>query len=245
MPAVIRGILIVTAAVFGVSALLPAAGAWTHLRLGLWFPENPNFAPWQLLTSVFMHASMPHILFNMIALFSFGTPLELRWGGRRFLVFYLICGVGAAATHLVAQEVEFHLLWQKLNQAGYPDASLAAMLKFATLPGLEPSRAVAHAAENLYQIYHGPMVGASGAVYGILVAFGVLFPRVRLTLIFLPVPIEARFFIPGLIALDLFSGVTGFSIFGGGIAHFAHVGGALIGFLFMLGWRRKSSPFRA
>ena len=95
---------------------------------------------------------------------------------------------------------------------------------------------------EFYQIYNTPAVGASGAIYGVLVAFGMTFPNAKLALIFLPVPISAKYFIPVLIALDLFSGVTGFSIFGGGIAHFAHVGGAIIGFIIM--WYWKKNQFR-
>ena len=92
---------------------------------------------------------------------------------------------------------------------------------------------------EIYHIYNTPAVGASGAIYGVLVAFGMTFPNAKLALIFLPVPISAKYFIPALIALDLFSGVTGFSIFGGGIAHFAHVGGAIIGFIMMKYWQRN------
>jgi membrane associated rhomboid family serine protease len=97
---------------------------------------------------------------------------------------------------------------------------------------------------ELYNLFNTPAVGASGAIYGILVAFGILFPNAKLALIFLPVPIAAKYFIPILIALDLFSGVTGFSIFGGGIAHFAHIGGAVIGFILMWLWRKRNVDIR-
>jgi membrane associated rhomboid family serine protease len=98
--------------------------------------------------------------------------------------------------------------------------------------------------QDFWRLFNMPVVGASGAIYGVLVAFGMLFPNAKLFLIFLPVPIAAKYFIPVLIALDLFSGVTGFSIFGGGIAHFGHVGGAIIGFLLMWYWRGRTPRTR-
>ena len=112
------------------------------------------------------------------------------------------------------------------------------MLQSGSYTGPRNSPEIRAAVVDLYRIYVGPMVGASGAIYGILVAFGLLYPNAKLALLFLPVPIAAKFFIPILLALDLFSGVTGFSLFGGGIAHFAHIGGALIGFLLMWHWRK-------
>jgi membrane associated rhomboid family serine protease len=101
-------------------------------------------------------------------------------------------------------------------------------------------REINKAAVDLYQIYSGPMLGASGAIYGILVAFGLLYPNAKLAILLIPVPVAAKYVIPTLLALDLFSGVTGFSLFGGGIAHFAHLGGALIGFLLMWHWRNQA-----
>lgn len=236
LPPTVRNLVIVTAAVFLAGHLL---GAQFDRWLALWFPTHPFFAPWQVLTSVFMHGSVAHILFNMIGLVSFGSLLEQRWGGRRFLIFYLVCGTGAALTHMLAQAVEFQLHWRTLVEAGVPERAIESMLQLRMpIPGLPPD--LAETAVELYRVYIGRMVGASGAIYGVLVAFAILYPHVRLTLLFLPIPIEARFFIPGLLVIDLLSGVTGFSIFGGGIAHFAHIGGALIGFLFMLVWRRRA-----
>jgi membrane associated rhomboid family serine protease len=96
-----------------------------------------------------------------------------------------------------------------------------------------------HILQNMFSSFHTPAVGASGAIYGILVAFGMLFPNVALFLLFVPVPIKAKIFIPILIAIDLFSGLTGYSLFGGGIAHFAHIGGALFGFIMMWYWKKN------
>jgi membrane associated rhomboid family serine protease len=160
--------------------------SYSGLELFSW--NTNRFEVWQLLTHMFMHASVPHLAFNMIALWSFGRVLEHVWGKQRFLIYYLVCGVGAA---IISQVVS---------------------------PSL------------------GAMVGASGAIYGVLVAFAWLFPNFKVMLIFLPVPIAAKYFIPVLLLIDLSAGVTGVSIFGQNIAHFAHVGGAVVGFLLLQFW---------
>ena len=241
MPIVVRTILIVTAAVFLATEFIPGWQQPGRRWLALWFVENPYFGAWQLLTSVFMHGGLTHILFNMVGVVSFGVPLEQRWGARRFLLFYVVCGVGAALAHMATQEVRFHLAWDQLNQAGMTDAAISTFMQTPGMISVLPAE-TREAAVDLYRVFAAPMLGASGALYGVLVAFAALYPRVRLSLMFLPVPIEARFFIPGLVLLALFSGFTGFSIFGGGVsvAHFAHIGGALTGFVLIMLWRRRS-----
>ncbi len=200
---------------------------------GLFFPGNDLFRPWQFVTTMFMHGGIVHIAFNMFALASFGSVLEYRWGLRRFVTFFFLAGIGASAIYTIEHVIAYGSYYNKLIEAGSTPHSIRNFLE------LGPN-AINFATGNLRelaQIYHSSAVGASGAVYGILVAFGILYPNTKLILIFLPVPIAAKYFIPGLLAFDLFSGVTGFSIFGGGIAHFAHIGGALIGFLLMMFWR--------
>jgi membrane associated rhomboid family serine protease len=187
---------------------------------------------------MFLHGGPGHILFNMFALVSFGGHLERQWGTRRFLVFYFLCGVGAALVHNAVNAYQYSVLHERLVAQGLtPDAISSAL---ATGRSALPDGEIKATLVELYHIYADPMLGASGAIYGVLVAFGLLYPNAKLALMFLPVPIAAKFFIPILLALDLLSGVTGFSLFGGGIAHFAHLGGALIGFLLMLLWRRRA-----
>jgi len=180
-----RIVLITVVIYFAVQEAL-FANALTGFEMFGW--QNQNFKPWQLFTHMFLHGGISHLAFNMLALWSFGRVLEKVWGKTRFVLFYLICGIGAA---VISQLVD--------------------------------------------QFFLGPVygytVGASGAIYGLLVAFAVMFPNFKIMLIFLPVPIAAKHFVPVLLLIDLTAGFTGFSIFGQNIAHFAHLGGALVGFV--------------
>ena len=168
----------------------------------LHFPESSNFKPFQLVTHMFMHGNEMHILFNMFALWMFGTQVESVWGPKKFLAFYLICGFGSA---LLSIGIDYYQFSQHtIGAYGY-----------------------------------SPMLGASGAIMGILVAFGMLFPNAELMLIFFPVPIKAKYFIPAIVGLDIFSGITGVSIFSpSNTAYWAHVGGALTGLLLILYFRK-------
>jgi membrane associated rhomboid family serine protease len=246
-PAVL-GLVIANAAVFVAGLVIPHGNEWLVEHGAFWFSANPNFALWQAVTYMFLHGGVGHILFNMFALVSFAGLLELQWGTRRFLVFYFLCGVGAALINNGVNVYQYGMLQERLVAqgltpdgirellAGGPKAIIAFLTeRQGTIP---PS--MEEAFVGLYKIYAGTMLGASGAIYGVLVAFGLLYPNAKLALMFLPVPIAAKFFIPILLALDLLSGVTGFSLFGGGVAHFAHLGGALIGFILMLVWRRRA-----
>ena len=201
----------------------------------LYFIDNPNNRFWQYLSHIFMHGSINHLLFNMIGLWMFGQALEKVWGAKKFLIFYLACGIGAALFYLLIQKLQFNSILSHLAEAG-----LTAKDSIALFTDGMYRTDIAESQKGV-QIFATPMVGASGAIYGILVAFALLFPNHKLMLIFLPVPIAAKYFVPVLLGLDLFSGVTGFSIFGAGnVAHFAHIGGALVGFCLMLLWRKKT-----
>ena len=200
----------------------------------LHFPQNPNFGLWQFITHMFMHSqfSFMHILFNMYALWAFGTPLEQMWGRNKFLFFYFSAGLGAGIIYTLVNYYQFNSAFNELINLGASSEEIYSLMN----PTVRYENEILQKAN---EIYSTPAVGASGAVYGILVAFGMTFPNAKLGLIFFPVPVAAKYFIPGLILLDLFSGVTGFSLFGGGVAHFAHVGGALIGFLIAYYWKQN------
>ena len=239
-PDAILSLIAVNAIFYVVTYLIPGMEDRMVNLFALYFPGNDKFAWWQLVTNMFMHGGFAHILFNMYALWAFGSPLEIMWGKQRFLLFYFLSGIGASVIYTLVNYYQFHNLYNEVVAMG---VSAVDIDKFLQLANLNSSVVPEPYKTNLLQLYWIPAVGASGAIYGVLVAFGILFPNAKLALIFLPVPIPAKYFIPVLIALDLFSGITGFSIFGGGIAHFAHIGGAIIGFLLMWYWR-KNVPAR-
>ncbi len=239
MSRAVLGLLLVNIAVFAAGFLLPDGHEKIITAAALWFPTNENFGVWQVVSYMFLHANFSHIFFNMFALVSFGTILEREWGPGRFLIFYFLCGIGAGLIQLGVNWYEFGGLHERLVAGGMTPDAVTEMLKSdgELLPANPTLKALAI---SLYGIYLAPTLGASGAIYGLLVAFGFLHPNAKLSLMFLPVPIAAKIFIPGMLLLDLFSGVTGFSLFGGSVAHFAHVGGGVIGFLLMLLWRDRN-----
>ena len=242
IPRAIKILIVINAIVFGVT-LIPDAKQSMFALLAMWYPGNPNFQYWQLITSMFMHGGWMHILLNMYALWAFGSPLETMWKKNRFLIFYFVSGAGAGIIYLLVNYFQFNSAYQEILAMGIPADEIQHILltgNFNPMDGIRQNIdgvLLKDRLISLYTIFNVRAVGASGAIYGILVAFGMSFPNSKLALIFLPVPIPAKYFIPVLIGIDLFSGVTGFSIFGGGIAHFAHVGGALVGFLMVWCWK--------
>lgn len=214
-------------------------GDYTYKLFSLWFFQNENFGVWQIVTHMFMHGGFMHILFNMYALWAFGSPIEQMLGKSKFLFFYFSCGIGAAILHTLVNYYHVESGYTALVQAGMNPDAIKQLLETGQYSTEILNSVSKETLESMFISFNTPAVGASGAIYGILVAFGMLFPNVELFLIFVPIPIKAKVFIPVLIGLDLFSGITGYSIFGGGIAHFAHVGGALFGFIMMWYWKKN------
>ena len=204
--------------------------------LALHFTKNDNYEIWQYVSHMFMHGSIMHLAFNMYALWMFGTSLERVLGKVRFVIFYFVCGIGAAVIYNLVNQYEFNQIFDLLSDSGLMNADIMQMI---TENAFYTSVINQEQVNTIFGIFHSPMVGASGAIYGILVAYALYFPNNKLMIIFIPYPVAAKFFVPALIAIDLFSGVTGFSLFGGGVAHFAHVGGAIIGFLLLFVWRKE------
>ena len=199
-PPIIKNLIIINVLVWVAQLIYDRQWGLT-MKIALWPIDSPNFEPYQIATHMFAHASYDvagnisffHILFNMFSLFMFGRVLENVWGAKRFLTFYLICGLGAAATHLAMQAI-------------MGDGA--------------------------------PAVGASGAIMGVFVAFAYLFPNTELILFPIPFPIKAKWLAVGYILLDLFGGFG--QMTGSKIAHFAHLGGALTGFLIVLFWNKTN-----
>lgn len=233
-------LIVVCVIFFVVTYMVPDMQVFMRETFALYFPKQENFRIWQFVSNIFMHGGFAHIFFNMYALWAFGSPLEQMWGKNKFLLFFFLSGIGAAVIYTLVNYFQFNNFYNGLVSAGADPDDINAFLQtgqynLSAMSGLSEEKL-----RDFYQLFNIPVVGASGAIYGVLVAFGMLFPNAKLFLIFLPIPIAAKYFIPVLIGLDLFSGVTGFSIFGGGIAHFGHVGGAIIGLLLMLYWRNKA-----
>ena len=201
----------------------------------LHFPENPEFMFWQLLTHMFMHGGFLHLAFNMFALWMFGSAIESIFGSKRFLFFYITCGLGAAIAQIVLLYYNFYTELDLITNTGFITSS-------EVLNDLNQGKYALYNGQPLIinTSFFATMVGASGAIFGILVAFGMFFPESKLMLVFFPVPVKAKFFIPALILLDLFSAITGQAIFSpSNTAFVAHLGGALTGFLIMYYWKRN------
>ena len=206
--------------------------------LALHYFESDKFQLWQPISHMFMHGDLMHIFFNMFALVSFGSALEHFWGPKKFLFFYFTCGIGAALIHSGINYYYFHDGLNTLVLNGFKENEILNLINEGKFMTSWQAVLSPNTFENMISALT-PTVGASGAIYGLLVAFAFMFPNAELALLFIPLPIKAKYFVPGIVLLDLFSGVTGYSIFGGGIAHFAHVGGALFGFIMMWYWKKN------
>ncbi|MBC7643199.1 MAG: rhomboid family intramembrane serine protease [Flavobacterium sp.] len=206
----------------------------------LYYFENAQFKWYQPLTHMFMHGGITHIAFNMFALYSFGSNLEYIWGNKKFIFFYFSCGLGAALIHSLSNYYFFHNELTTLLSNGFSKSDVFNLLNEGKIDTRWTEILGKSGLDNMANAFAVPAVGASGAIYGLLVAFGFMFPDAQLAMMFIPVPVKAKYFIPIIIGLDLFSGVTGFAIFGSGIAHFAHVGGAIFGLIIMLFWKKNS-----
>lgn len=234
----IKHLIIINVIVFVAPQLLQLD--FTNI-LALHFPENEHFGIWQYVTHMFMHGSFAHILFNMYGLWAFGTPLEQMWGKKKFIFFYFSAGIGAGIIYTLVNYYQFNGVYELFINAGLNNADVIAILEKGSTAGYQLNAAITQAQfDKIYMLYHTPAVGASGAIYGVLVAFGIYFKDAKLALIFLPIPIPAKYFIPAIILGDVFFGMTKYSI--GNVAHFAHIGGALIGFI--IAWYWKKNQFK-
>jgi membrane associated rhomboid family serine protease len=220
--------------------LMQGLGLNLSQNFALYPLEHDAFKPWQLISYMFLHGGLTHVLFNMIALWSFGTILERVWGVRRFLFFYLVCGVGAGVIHLLVTQYQFNQLAEQLSLAGFSARDLNALLDTGRYSTAQLGEVSKETLAKFYYLHNSPTVGASGATYGLLTAFALLFPHFKIMLIFLPVPVKAMYFVPVLLLIDLLAGVTGFSIFGANIAHFAHIGGGIVGLALVFYWLKKA-----
>jgi membrane associated rhomboid family serine protease len=217
IPTITKNLLIVNVVVFLATYLFRNMGVDLNNVLGLHFFLAPDFHIYQLFTYMFAHGGFSHIFFNMFALWMFGCIVERTWGPKKFLTYYIVCGVGAGLFQELAQFAQFYFIASE----HIPHFTLAQTMKVA----------------NAYAAFLNPWttVGASGAVYGILLAFGMLYPEERIFIFPLPVPIKAKWFVMGYAAIELF---MAYSSTGDGVAHLAHLGGMVFGFFLIRYWRR-------
>ena len=234
LPDIVKQLIIINVLFFLGSMSL---GNTAYDLLALHYPQNPKFAPWQVVTHMFMHGSINHILFNMFGLWMFGGTLAQMWGRNKFLFFYLSTGLGAAALQLGINYFQISTVVEQLVEAGYSPIALTETLQSGQYNTSWSNVISQTELSQLLTSFNMSMVGASGALYGILVAFAFLFPNTELMIIFLPIPIKAKYFVPILLASDLFFGFSSYSL--GPIAHFAHLGGAVTGFIMMWYWKKQ------
>ena len=237
IPPVTLNLLIINVLFFLASDLFsPKFGVDLTNFLGLHFIKSSFFYPFQLISYMFMHANFAHLFFNMFGLFMFGRILEHFWGGKKFLLFYFIAGIGAGLIQEVVWYVQYLSIIQNIS---YADLLMVKNEGYAVLQNNQ--NYVDNYLGKLNILLHIPTVGASGAIFGVLFAFGFMFPKEKLMLIFLPIPIPARIFVIIYALLELFAGVANFSW--DNIAHFAHLGGALFGLIMIFWWRKKGKLF--
>ncbi|NQT76770.1 MAG: rhomboid family intramembrane serine protease [Bacteroidetes bacterium] len=232
MPPVVLNLIIINALLLFLTVMFQEKVDLYRI-LGLHYFASPNFASWQFVSYMFMHGGFTHLLFNMFALWMFGTVLENVWGPKRFLTFYMITGIGAGLVQVLVAFIRVQSLESVLtpelidyvyNYAG-PGFSYKGKITQETFDSMG----------MLYNIINTPTVGASGAVFGILLAFGMMFPN-SLIYVFFAIPVKAKFFVIFYGVAELYFGVTGTQ---DGVAHFAHLGGMLFGFFLIKYWKKK------
>ncbi|MCD8165235.1 MAG: rhomboid family intramembrane serine protease [Bacteroides sp.] len=216
IPTVTKNLLIINVLFFFGSVVALKHGIDLNHWLGLHFFMGKDFYLFQFFSYMFLHANLTHLFFNMFAVWMFGRVLEYVWGGKRFLFYYIVCGVGAGIVQEIVQYIHYAI-------------ELSQYTSVNTGMGVIPM------SEYLNMLI---TVGASGAVFGILLAFGMLFPNQSLFIFPLPIPIRAKYFVIGYAAIELFLGVSNNS--GDNVAHFAHLGGMIFGLILILYWKKKN-----
>ena len=215
-PTVTKNLIIINLLCFFAASVAEKYGIDLNDVLGLHYVGSEKFRLYQLITYMFMHSGFEHIFFNLFAVWMFGRTLELVMGPKRFLIYYMICGIGAGLVQEVVQYADY-------------------AFRLSNYDGVNMGLSVIPMAEYLNMM---TCVGASGAVYGILLAFGMLFPNSQMFVFPIPFPVKAKYFVMGYAMIEL---VSGLGSSGDGIAHFAHLGGMIFGFFLILYWRKKNN----
>ncbi|SDC33515.1 rhomboid family intramembrane serine protease [Williamwhitmania taraxaci] len=260
-PPVLKNIIIINILLFLATEVLTKFGVNLTQYLALYYPGSEYFRPHQLITHMFMHAGWAHLFFNMFGLWMFGKILEQVWGSKRFMIYFFATGLGAAALHLLVNYFmishamgEYKAMLNTLSPETF-DAFIRSNFseyygalnqeltdKWYSNPGSAQLAADAQGVAKLLmdRMINIPTVGASGAVFGVLLGFGMLFPNTEIMLLFPPIPMKAKYFVMGYGAIELYLGI---SQPGSNVAHFAHLGGMIFGFLLIKYWNKKTTTF--
>lgn len=238
LPPVVKNILLLNIVMFVIKFIGEAQGIPMTRLLGGYVFNSPFFEPYQMVTHFFMHADLFHIFFNMFALVIFGSILEQSWGPKRFFIFYFATAIGAFIFHQVAGYIEVKSIESQI--LAY-DGDIYALREYIQ-NGLNNNMRFNNTLERDYAVGVGvPVVGASGAVYGLLVAFGYLFPNTRLMLLFPPIPVKAKYLVMFMVGIAIYNSFINNP--GDNVAHLAHLGGAIVGFIIVLFWQKSSKNF--
>lgn len=230
----VKQLLIINVLFFIGSQFVPAS----YDFLALHYFESEKFKLWQPLSSMFMHGGPMHIAFNMFALYSFGSALEYRWGAKKFIFFYISCGLFGSLLYLGYNYYHFHEGLNFLLENGFNKTDIIAIIQEGKYDTRWQDILSGDQLRNMCEAFNATAVGASGAIYGLLVAFAMMYPNAELALMFIPVPIKAKYFVPAWILL--FDVLYGIILNGNtGIAHFAHLGGAICGYIMMWYWKKN------
>lgn len=234
---VVKNLIIINVIFFLATLFFKQQGEDLSRILGAHYFNSPDFRIWQPITYMFMHSdtNYMHIVFNMFGLYMFGSILEAHWGAKRFINFYLITGLGAIFFQWCVQGFELYQITGSIVNQGNIPLDMLADGRY------NPDVFTEAEASNLMSIFFGQMVGASGAIFGIMTAFAMLYPNIEMYVMFIPVPVKAKYFIPVYILIELGLGLA--RIEGDSVAHFAHLGGAVIAFILVKLWRNKTNYF--
>ncbi len=238
IPPITRNIIIINIVVFILTYVLQTDLMYRYLAA--FYPFSPFFHSWQIITHMFMHGSFMHILFNLMTLYSFGPVLEQVLGDKKYVLLYFVSGLGAFFLFNLWNFVEVEQIKSSLQNLGF---DLAGYMNGENVSFKGNSEAVLEQqglVSKLQSIISVPMVGASGAIFGVIAAFATLYPDAKIMLMFIPVPVKVKYLMPVVIIVSIYLGVTGNA---GGIAHLAHVGGALVGFILAKIWKKHLYRF--
>lgn len=238
LPPITRNLIILNVIVFGFFYFVNNTAL--YMQFAAFYPFSPFFKSWQIITHMFMHGSFMHILFNMFTLYSFGPVLERTLGEKKYVILYFVSGLGAfflfnAWNFIEVQQIQSGLESFGFNLNGYL-AGESGVFKGSSEAIMTQQELVG----NLKSILTTPMVGASGAIFGVIAAFATLYPNAEIGIMFIPIPVKVKYVLPVIVVGSVILGVTGNA---GGIAHLAHVGGAIIGFLLAKYWQKDLYRF--